>query len=84
MSDLFFPFFSFFLLPPSTTRIDGHTPLARACWGKEPRHTDTAKVFLEAGADLAKVDRVPNNPMTKKLIDEWIVEEEQRVVEMCG
>lgn len=28
---------------------DGFTPLHRACWGGEPRHTDTVRVLLEAG-----------------------------------
>lgn len=30
---------------------DGFTPLHRACWGSQPRHTETVKVLLELGAD---------------------------------
>eukprot|EP00009_Paramoeba_aestuarina_P007528 CAMPEP_0201524030 /NCGR_PEP_ID=MMETSP0161_2-20130828/21071_1 /ASSEMBLY_ACC=CAM_ASM_000251 /TAXON_ID=180227 /ORGANISM="Neoparamoeba aestuarina, Strain SoJaBio B1-5/56/2" /LENGTH=180 /DNA_ID=CAMNT_0047923289 /DNA_START=93 /DNA_END=635 /DNA_ORIENTATION=+ len=71
-------------LDPDPVHEDGYTPLARACWGNEQRHTDTAKVLLEAGADLAKVDRVPTNPMTKKLIEEWIEEDDKYIEEMCG
>lgn len=28
---------------------DGYTPMHRACWGQKPHHTETVKVFLEAG-----------------------------------
>jgi hypothetical protein len=30
--------------------VDGFIPMHRACWGDEQRHTDTVRVFLEAGA----------------------------------
>ena len=38
-------------LPCTTDRhSDGFTPLHRACWGRETRHTETVRVLLEAGA----------------------------------
>jgi len=38
-------------LPCTTdTHRDGYTPLHRACWGREQRHTETARVLLKAGA----------------------------------
>ena len=36
-------------LDPSDMHKDGYTPMHRSCWGREQRHTDTVKVFLEAG-----------------------------------
>ena len=36
-------------LDPSNRHRDGFTPLHRSCWGSEQRHTDTARVLLEAG-----------------------------------
>ena len=34
---------------------DGFTPLHRACWGSEPRHTDTVRFLIDgAGADPAR------------------------------
>lgn len=44
-------------LNPSDRHVDGFTPLHRACWGQEQRHTETARVLLEAGvpADEAPV-----------------------------
>ena len=58
---------------------DGFSPLHRACWGQEPRHTETVKVFLElAGVpwDLRSKKGttcydVTNNPATKKLLKQW-------------
>ncbi len=31
---------------------DGYIPMHRACWGQEDRHTDTVRVFLEAGVPV--------------------------------
>ena len=50
----------------------------------EQRHTDTARVLLEAGADVAKIDKVPRNEGTKKLIEEWIEKEEREREALCG
>ena len=49
---------------------DGHTPLQRACWGRDARHADTAKVFLEGGASLEGIAE-GSNPMTVKIVKEW-------------
>ena len=35
---------------------DGNTPLHRACWGREQRHTDTVLAMLELGADYKSGD----------------------------
>ncbi len=51
----------------------------RACWGKEKRHTDTVKVFLEAGV-LPKFKatngktcyQMTQNEETKKLLKTYI------------
>lgn len=40
-----------FGLDPNDKHVDGFTPLHRACWGYEDRHTTTAKILLELGAD---------------------------------
>jgi len=63
-------------LPCTTDRHkDGYTPLHRACWGGEPRHTETVRTLLRAGAppDQAGDDgRSPlamtQNYNTKKLL----------------
>ena len=39
-------------LDPWEVHKDGHPPMTRACWGQEPRHTATVKVFIEAGATM--------------------------------
>jgi|TARA_B110000196_G_C20763522_1_gene483259 ankyrin repeat protein len=36
-------------LDPSDVHSDGYTPLHRSCWGGEQRHTEMARVLLEAG-----------------------------------
>ena len=38
---------------------DGFTPIHRSCWGNDRRHTDTVKVFLEAGVPYNQVASVP-------------------------
>ena len=60
------------------THRDGYIPFHRACWGTERRHTDTVKVFLEAGVDpdFLSVDGrscldMTRNKGTKKLIKKW-------------
>ncbi len=55
------------------------TPLHRACWGSEKRHTDTVAVLLEAGvpfdqqaADGSRpIDMARNNAGTRKLLKRW-------------
>mmetsp|Transcript_20960 Transcript_20960/g.35139 ORF Transcript_20960/g.35139 Transcript_20960/m.35139 type:complete len:206 (+) Transcript_20960:79-696(+) len=51
---------------------DGHTPIQRACWGRDRRHTDTVRVFLEAGAKLAgnEVD-ITKNHRTRQVLERW-------------
>jgi hypothetical protein len=36
-------------LDPSERHKDGFTPIHRACWGKEQRHAETIKAFIDAG-----------------------------------
>jgi ankyrin repeat protein len=36
-------------LDPMDKHKDGFYPIHRACWGRDPRHTQTVKVFLENG-----------------------------------
>lgn len=54
---------------------DGYYPLHRACWGREQRHTDTVKAFLELGVppDLQATNgkdclAMTKNPGTRSLI----------------
>lgn len=32
---------------------DGYPAFHRACWGREQKHVDTVKVFLDAGVDMS-------------------------------
>jgi ankyrin repeat protein len=57
---------------------DGYTPFHRACWGSEKRHTDTVRVFLEAGVDPDLPGRdgrtcadMTRSKGTKKLLKIW-------------
>ena len=63
-------------LPCTTDRHgDGFTPLHRACWGHEARHTETVRVLLKAGAPVDQptntgqlpVD-ITKNEATRKLL----------------
>ena len=77
-------------LDPLDRHEDGFIPLHRACWGREQRHTDTVRVFLEAGGvspstKAAKkagghtpLVMADNNPATKKLIREALQEEKRQ------
>lgn len=62
---------------------DGYSPLHRACWGSDQRHTDTVEVFLEAGVphDLAANGRtcveMTHNPATRKLLLKWAGQTEE-------
>jgi len=45
-------------LNPSDQHSDGWTPIHRACWGRENRHTETVKVFLNEGkVDVNEISR---------------------------
>ena len=66
-------------IDPSHIHSDGFSPLHRACWGNEARHTDTVKVFLEeAGVpwDLRSKKGttcldVTSNQGTRNLLKKW-------------
>ena len=74
-----------FVLDPSTDKHkDGFYPIHRSCWGREPRHTETVKVFLtnnvhsQIAADNGKTcAEMTNNEGTKKLISETVISELQ-------
>jgi len=40
------------------------TPIHRACWGREQRHTDTLKVFLDAGVAYDEAATNGQTPLT--------------------
>lgn len=65
-------------LDPSPRHADGYTPLHRACWGMEARHTETVRILLESGVspyEHTGDGRMPiditNNAATKQLLLEW-------------
>ena len=66
-------------IDPSEIHQDGFSPLHRACWGNEARHTDTVKVFLEVAGvpwDLRSKKGttcldVTSNQGTRKLLNKW-------------
>ena len=59
------------------TRLLRYTPLHRACWGNEPKHTDTVRALLDAGVPYNQltpqgqrpIDIVKDNAATKKLLE---------------
>lgn len=60
---------------------DGFTPLHRACWGIEPRHTDTVETFLSSGVPADVLSEggktcldMTTNKRTKKLLRDWTAE----------
>ena len=62
----------------SDVHSDGFTPLHRACWGREKRHTSTVKTFLKAGVDPDEKSKdgkvcaeMTQNKDTLKLLSEW-------------
>ena len=66
-------------LDPSDMHADGYTPLHRACWGREERHTETVRVLLEAGVPPTQATRtgylpatITQNIATRKVIHEFI------------
>ena len=65
---------------PNEMHRDGFFPVHRACWGREKRHTDTLRVFLEAGEfdrktktgeSLIEVCRKSANEGSSKLLNDW-------------
>ena len=61
---------------------DGYEPIQRACWGGDARHTDTVRVFLDAGVPLLdrvfEVCRDSQNEGTRDLIKlRWTMENKQ-------
>ena len=68
-------------LNPSDMHKDGFTPIHRACWGRDVRHAETVRVFLEAGVPwdfAAKNGQTPlamckqrGHPMAVKALEEW-------------
>ena len=56
-----------------------YTPIHRACWGSEPRHTKTVQVLLEAGVPFDQpssdgnvpITMANNNAKTRKLLKKW-------------
>ena len=45
------------------THRDGFLPFHRACWGKEPRHTNTVRVFVE---EFGINPKIPGGPQGTK------------------
>lgn len=67
-------------VPINDEHIDGYNPIHRACWGREERHTDTVRVFLEGGAKLRGDElRATQNDRTKQLLIEW--QERQQAID---
>jgi len=51
---------------------DGFTPIQRACWGRDRRHTETVRVFLEAGAQLTGNEvEITKSHRTKQMLQTW-------------
>ena len=64
-------------LDPSDRHKDGYTPLHRACWGNDSRHTRTVRVLLDAGvlpeeptADGQTPIMITQNRATRALLQE--------------
>lgn len=58
---------------PSDKHTDGFQPIQRACWGREPRHTETVKMFLLNNvwnADIHKSCLTSPNAATQRLIEQ--------------
>ena len=59
--------------------VDGIKPLDRACKGMENGHTETVKVFLDAGASLKSAKNCNSkNDGTNILIEEYIKNKEEK------
>ena len=51
-------------LNPSHMHEDGFRPIHRACWGKEPRHTDTVAVLIEGGVKPTEAAKDGSTPLS--------------------
>ena len=51
-------------LNPSHMHEDGFRPIHRACWGKEPRHTDTVGVLIEGGVKSTEAAKDGSTPLS--------------------
>ena len=65
-------------LDPFDMHNDGYLPLHRACWGREDRHTETVKVFLQSGVPPNAPSKsgktcmeMTNNEATKALLQQY-------------
>ena len=65
-------------LDPNDRHSDGYTPLHRACWGREARHSKFVKLLLKNGIDPdQKADNgktcsdMTTNAETKKVIEKF-------------
>ena len=61
---------------------DGFEPIQRACWGNEPRHTQTVKMFLENDVwdeNIYKSCKKSPNANTVKLIQEYYNKKEKEL-----
>ena len=68
-------------IDPNSIHADGFTPIHRACSGRDVRHAETVRVFLEAGVPwdfAAKNGQTPlamckqrGHPMAVKALEEW-------------
>eukprot|EP00092_Neocalanus_flemingeri_P098890 GFUD01126138.1.p1 GENE.GFUD01126138.1~~GFUD01126138.1.p1 ORF type:complete len:192 (+),score=53.44 GFUD01126138.1:63-638(+) len=66
-------------IDPSQRHTDGFTPLHRACWGQEKRHTETVAMFIMVGqvpwdqkTDKGKTCMdITHNSGTKKWLKNW-------------
>ena len=64
-------------ISPFELHRDGHAPMARSCWGAEARHTETVRVFLDAGADSAAMESClakTSNSGTRTLVQARLAE----------
>ena len=77
-------------LDPREKHADGYEPIFRACWGKEQRHTDTVRVFIEAGVPvdvrgpngIGLKSAAKNNPNTVKMIIEYEEKKKAQTAEL--
>jgi len=63
-------------LNPSDRHKDGYTPLHRTCWGKDPRHTEAARVLIEEAHvspnELGQDGKAPLSMTKNKLTEELL------------
>ena len=66
-------------IDPNSVHTDGFAPIHRACWGSKMSHTETVRVFLQAGVPLDFKSRDGKTPkeltrsvLTMNVIDEFM------------